>query len=208
MFTPNHSYIACDVHQARGVIGKKYNPKTKVERELDCYYPDNFNAYRYKFVDGNTVEWIYDQSNSMPALNLKQFRLLLEQDREAKLRGEIGIVFHPYSNFTKQISLKNRTIEIRYFDVQKGHIVANEFCVDLNDSIMLAKRQNCNQVNHKNIDILNEDGVAVRLQLLGNCMFTDETLSPERSKRLHRVMTDCLELTTQNGGDFSYRIKI
>lgn len=213
VFTPNHSYIACDVHQARGVIGKKYNPKTKVERELDCYYPDNFNAYRYKFVDEKTVEWIYDQSSPMPALNLKQFRLLLEQDHEAKLRGENGIVFHQFPKFLKQISLNNRTIEIRYFGVQKGHVVANEFCVDLNDSIMLAKRQNSNIVDQNTIDILNKDGVSVRLELLSNCMFTEETLfrepsSREPSKRLHRVMTDCLELTTQNGGDFSYRIQI
>ena len=36
VFTPNHADMASDVLQSRGIIGKKYNPKTGVNAELDC----------------------------------------------------------------------------------------------------------------------------------------------------------------------------
>ena len=71
----------------------------------------------------------------MPAFNLAQFRSLLLQDHVAKQRGESGIVFHPSRAFRKQIRLTNRTIDIRYRDAEAGHVVANEFCGDLNEAL-------------------------------------------------------------------------
>jgi hypothetical protein len=206
VYTPNHAYIACDVFQSRGIIGKKYNPKTGVNAELDCYYPDNFNAYIYTRIDRQTVEWRYEPTEPMPAFTLDQFRSLLVQDREAKQRGERGIVYHPFPAFRKQVTLNDRTIDIRYFDTQADHIVANEFCIDVNGSVMFAKRNRRAQIEANQIEIANDDGLAIRLELLDNCIFTQDTLQGERNRRLHRVLTDCLELTTRDGGNFSYRI--
>lgn len=208
VYTPNHAYIASDVKQSRGIIGKKYNPKTGVEKDLDCYYPDNFNAYGYNRVDEKTVEWFYEKTESAPAFNIDQFRSLLKQDREAKLRGETGVVFHPHPAFRKQITLSGRTVNIQYFDTTPDHVVANEFTIDLYDSIMFGKRNHRKLLNNNLIEISNDDGVSIRLELGSNCIFSQDTLDAQSNMRLHRVMTDCLELTTPNGGGFSYSIQL
>ena len=104
VYTPNHAYVVCDVRESRasGIMGKKFNPKSGVNQNLDCYYPDNFNAYEYLINIPNTVEWIYKQTIEPPKpFTLHLFRGLLNEDREEKKAGHQGVVFHPMADFRK-----------------------------------------------------------------------------------------------------------
>jgi hypothetical protein len=230
VYTPNHAYIACDVQQSCGIIGTKYNPKTGVERDLDCYYPDNFNTYRFSLVNENTVEWFYEKATEeVPErLDLTKFRSLLAKDRKEKMSGQRGVVLHSFPPFQKQISLHERTITIRYSNAQKNHVVANEFCMDLYESVMLGKRNSLPEIKEgeelTEIEISNGASVFAHLKLGDNCEFTNETketlgeINNENkeneqnkvkiSSRLHRVMTDCFELQSKDVGEFSYQIQV
>ncbi len=209
VYTPNHAYVACDVRESRasGIIGKKYNPKTGVNKELDCYFPDNFNAYEYSIQKPNIVMWAYSKTTEPPKpFNLDLFYKLLEQDRIEKERGQRGVVFHPLQNFKKKILLEDRTLFIDYFDTSPGHIVANEFTMDLFRGIMYGERNVRKVPNENTIELSNTNGLKVTITLISNCQFNKDTLQGDKNLRLHRVLTDCIEIENPKGGNFSYRI--
>ncbi|MBF0138271.1 MAG: hypothetical protein H7833_18620 [Magnetococcus sp. DMHC-1] len=206
VYTPNHAYIACDVRQSRGSTGKKYDPRSGVAREVECHYPDNFNAYRMTQVSANTVEWSYQRTGPAPAWTLESFRNHLAMDREARLHGHEGVVFHQDPPFSKRISLDDRTLTIRYIDVQPGHVVANEFCADLNGAVQLGQRHRLHWVDDHTVEFVSGEKRTVRLELLDRCVLTAETQEGEDNLRLHRVLTDCIEMEAPEGGAFAYRI--
>lgn len=209
VYTPNHAYVACDLRESRtaGIVGKKYNPKTGVNKEMDCYYPDNFNAYKYSILKPNMVEWIYSKTTEPPKqFNLGLFYMFLHQDREEKKRGQYGIVFHPLQDFKKKILLENKTLFIDYFGVSPGHLVANEFTIGLYRSIMFGEKNIRKQLNENAIELSSLNGLKIKVTLGNNCQFNEDTLQGDKNLRLHRVLTDCIEIESPKGNNFSYEI--
>jgi len=210
VYTPNHAYVGCDVRESRaaGLMGTKYNPKTGVNRDLDCYYPDNFNAYEYAVAPPNSVEWTYRRTVEPPKpFNLNLFRALVAQDRFEKEAGRPGVVFHTRPGFSKRMQLDRRALTIRYTGTAPGHVVVNEFSIDLFRGLMFNERNIRTQPNEHTIRLSNSAGFAVSLSIIANCRFTEHTLQGDKNLRLHRVLTDCIELECPSGGDFSYRIE-
>ena len=209
VYTPNHAYVACDVREAAGVVGKKYNPKTTVQQDLDCFYPDNFNAYEYRQVDAQTVEWAYVHSDfELPdPLGLAAFRGLLAVDRDEKLAGRQGVVFHPRPGFRKSIRLDGTTVQIRYSGAAADHVTANEFCVDLYSGLMRAAWCTRRTPDQRTIHLASADGgLTVTVRLGNNCQFSAATLEGPANLRLHRALTDCIEVESSQGGDFAYAL--
>ncbi len=212
VYTPNHAYVACDVKQARGVVGKKWNPKKGVEANESCYYPDNFNAYTYTRIDNKTVEWEYVQSPGQPPTDIDAFRNVCKQDRLAKLGGGTGVVIHPDPGFKKRIHLEGNTITVDYLGTQPNHLTSNEFCVNLLAGLMHAEYSTRTATaNRVELTVPSSShtpvSVTVGIEVLGtNCQFTQDTNDAEKNLRLHRVLTDCIEVESPAGGDFSYKI--
>jgi hypothetical protein len=214
VYTPNHAYVACDLAQARSasMLGEKYNPKTGVEADLACYYPDTFNAYDCQVVDPRTVDWTYRQTNQQPPnpMRLATFRTLLGMDRQEKIAGRQGVVFHSSPEFRKRIRLDGSTIGIDYFGVEAGHVSANEFCVDLYSGLMVGAINTRQQPDAQTV-VLSQPApgsptIAVRLG--ANAKFSDDTLDGAANLRLHRVLTDCIEVESLAAGDFSFAIDV
>ncbi|MBF0153315.1 MAG: hypothetical protein HQL64_06200 [Magnetococcales bacterium] len=206
VYTPNHAYIACDVQQSLGSTGQKTDPHGKTGKEAACHYPDNFNAYRMTPIDTHTVEWSYQRTGPAPTWTLELFRNHLAMDREARLHGHEGVVFHQDPPFSKRISLDGRTLTIRYIDVQPGHLVANEFCTDIHDAVQPERRHRLHWVDDQTVEFWSGERCKARLELLERCTLTAETQEGEENLRLHRALTDCINIEAPEGGAFAYRI--
>jgi hypothetical protein len=140
---------------------------------------------------------------------------MLETDRAEKIADRRGIVLHDvdeFGPFGKTIRLDGRSVHVEYRDTRPGHRIANEFCVDLLASALLGRRQtHAVATDGRSATVSNDDGLSVRLELGPGCVFSAATSTPLEtptadSLRLHRVMTDALEVVAPDGGDFSYRI--
>jgi hypothetical protein len=215
--TPNHAYVACDVEAALGTTGAS----PPGDHAVDWCYPDNFNFYDE--VDGPAavggapaVTFEYGDSarvqhapDSLPELEAR-----LDEDRAAKLAGDRGVVVHDvgaFGRFRKTVRLEGRTVHVTYRDTRPGHRVANEFCVDLWASAMDGQRQTHTVASDGASAEVSNGTLAVRVELGGNCEFSSATRAPldpptVASLRVHRVMTDDLEIVCPAGGDFDYRI--
>jgi hypothetical protein len=222
VWSPNHGYVACDVEASRGTVGSR--PPN--DRGLDLYYPDNFNLYdevaevNTGGTDGPTalptVTFEYGPGTGEdPPSTVAELTTLLAADRVAKLAGRRGTVLHDvgeFGVFRKTVRLDGRTVHVAYRDTEPGHRVANEFCVDLLAAALLGRRQaHAVAEDGRSATVTNDDGLAVRLELGRGCQFADGVTTPmgaptADSLRLHRVLTDDLEIVAPDGGDFSYRI--
>lgn len=209
VYTPNHSYIACDVLQAAGVMGTKFNPKSTANANLDCYYPDNFNTYDVLGKGASYVDLKYSNTGNAPAtMDIATFRSLLASDRMDRMAGGSGVVHHPYPEFTKRISLANRVVSVQYWGAQPGHTVANEFCVDLYRAALYGDAIVRRALSPTNIELSGTRGSSVNLQLGPNCTFTPETDGGTANLHLHRAISDCLDIVCSQGADFSYQFQV
>ena len=93
-----------------------------------------------------------------------------------------------------------------------GHRIANEFCVDLLAAALHGHRQtHAVAADENSATVTNTDGLGVRIELGPGCRFSDAVTTrvdapTADSLRLHRVLTDDLEIVAPEGGDFAYRI--
>ena len=117
-----------------------------------------------------------------------------------------------FGAFSKTVRLDGRTVHVEYRDTRPGHRVANEFCVDLLASALHGRRQRpAVDADERGATVTNDDGLAVRVELGAGCALSAATRTPLTppnvdSLRLHRVMTDNVEIVAPEGGDFDYRI--
>jgi hypothetical protein len=210
--TPNHAYAACDVEAARGTIGSG----APDDRIFDWYYPDNFNAYGVVGGDDASVTLAYEDGAPLDQTptTLQELDRRLVQDRESRVAGGPGFVLHDvarFGRFTKTIRLDGTTVRVSYTDTRPGHLVANEFCVDLWAAAVRGQRQ-APQVQDRTARVTNDAGIAVTVRLGAGCDFSAATLLPSEpptveSLRLHRVMTDNIEIVGR-GGAFDYEIEL
>ena len=141
VWSPNHGYVACDVEASRGTLGSR--PPN--DRGLDLYYPDNFNLYDEVPGDPLSVTFAYGPgTGETPPATVDDLEALLAHDRDEKLAGRRGTVLHDvdeFGAFRKTVHLDGRTVHVAYQDVEPGHRVANEFCVDLLAAALHGHRQ-------------------------------------------------------------------
>lgn len=219
VYTPNHAYIACDVREALGAQGWKFDPRTSVNIDTRTYYPDNFNSYLGQRLDSQTVEWAYERTQAEPTegMTIARFRALLAADREGRRSGTGPVVQHARPPFKKRIRLVGRKLLIDYFETRRGHIVANEFSLDLLEQLLSGRSQTRSDVG-ASLPVPNEitiSGPAAAVQVTittkDRCQFSADTLKQAQGvpdRRLHRVLTDCLEIEATADGGFSYEIVI
>jgi hypothetical protein len=219
VWTPNHGYVACDVDPSQGTTGTS----PAGDDAFDWYYPDNFNAYDE--VDGREIDTAeavavaFEYGEGVPPAeapdSLRDLEARLAEDHRAKRAGERGLVLHDveaFGRFRKTVRLDGPVVHVSYTGTLPGHRVANEFCVDLWAAAMQGKRQTATvAADGRSAQVENEAGLAVRLELGTGCEFSAAVRAPQdpatvETLRVHRVMTDDLEIVARNGGDFDYRI--
>ncbi|TQM38162.1 hypothetical protein [Pseudonocardia cypriaca] len=214
VWTPNHAYVACDVDPSQGTTGTS----PAGDDAFDWYYPDNFNAYD-EIPGGDAVAVTFEYGDGSPLEdapdNLQALDDRLAEDHRAKRAGERGVVLHDvdaFGRFRKTVRLDGRVVHVAYTGTLPGHRVANEFCVDLWASAMQGRRQTATVApDGRSAEVVNEAGLAVRLELGSGCEFSAAARAPQdeptvETLRLHRVMTDDLEIVAPAGGNFDYRI--
>jgi hypothetical protein len=214
VWTPNHGYVACDVDPSQGTIGTS----PAGDGAFDWYYPDNFNAFdEIETADAVAVAFEYDEGGPLAEApdNLHDLEALLAEDHRAKRAGERGVVLHDveaFGRFRKTVRLDGSVVHVSYSGTLPDHRVANEFCVDLWAAAMQGRRQTATvAADGRSAEVANEAGLAVRVELGSGCEFSAAVRAPQdpptvETLRLHRVMTDDLEIVAPDGGDFDYRI--
>jgi hypothetical protein len=214
VWTPNHAYVACDVDASQGTTGA--GPPG--DDAFSWYYPDNFNAYD-EIASAEAIAVAFEYGAGAPLddapYNLSDLQERLGEDHRAKRAGERGVVLHDveqFGRFRKTVRLASSVVHVTYTNTLPGHRVANEFCVDLWAAGMQGRRQAATVApDGRSAEVVNDAGLAVRLELGSGCEFSAAARAPQdpptvETLRLHRVMTDDLEIVAPNGGDFDYRI--
>ncbi|HEY6796141.1 MAG TPA: hypothetical protein VI248_15810 [Kineosporiaceae bacterium] len=229
VYGPNHAYVACDVEPSRGTLGESPRDDSLTQ----WYYPDNFNCYVVQDLaptaTGPSVTLLYGSSTPdvEAPVTLKELAELLTRDLEERLNGRAGVggvpgvVLHDlerFGAFQKTITLEGRTVVVRYRNTKPGHLVANEFCVDLWASAMRGRRQTRYlrvdpATGSAVADVVNEAGLTVSLTLGKGCTFSPATTAPldpptQESLRLHRVMTDTVEVVATGAEGFDFQITL
>ena len=225
VFTPNHCYVASDVGQAAWLPGTYVDPRQPDQRLL-TWYPDNFNAYECDVDtsgDSPVVTCRYGPAmgkQPTPPVTPEQFDDACRQDGVARRAGEPGIVWHGGNEFQKTIRLVGDRIEIRYAGVAPGHVVSNEFTVDLERAVLDGVGQQRKVDPSGRLAVVeNALGVPVAVELRDNCVFAEEQeplimptgagqpgVAPETYDALRRVLTDDLRVTCVAGNEFGYDI--
>ncbi|OLT06919.1 hypothetical protein BJF90_15040 [Pseudonocardia sp. CNS-004] len=214
VWTPNHAYVACDVDPSRGTTGTS----PAGNDAFDWYYPDNFNTYD-EVGTGDPLAVTFEYGEGSPPADapdtLPDLHTRLAEDHRAKRAGERGVVLHDveaFGRFRKTVRLDGRAVHVTYTGTLPGHRVANEFCVDLWAAAMQGRRQTATvAADGRSAEVVNEAGLAVRVELGAGCEFSAAARAPQdpptvETLRLHRVMTDDLEIVAPGGGDFDYRV--
>jgi hypothetical protein len=218
VFTPNHAYVATDVIQSHGIQGTYQDPRSEEPRPW--WYPDNFNVYEDGMIGGDgerSVEFLYRPGTPPPpTIGLQEFNALLARDRRARLgSGEAPVVWHDpaFGSFDKKVTLDGRVLTVSYTGVQPGHLVANEFCVDLWTAMMEGALLSRHVGQSGGTITMPAIGATVTVEPGPGCTFSHDTGATmhdrsDRYLRGHRVLTDRLDLVCPAGGSFSYTIAL
>jgi hypothetical protein len=217
VFAPNHAYVGTDVDQAMWVEGTYIDPRFGSQ---PGWYPDNFDAYDCDVRSdgaGPIVTCRYGPAQGeqpIYPITADQFDCVCKKDGLARRTGQPGIVWHNGEDFHKTIRLDGTRIEIRYSGVRPGHVVANEFTVDLRRAVLcgVGQRRTTSSSNRSAM-VENDEGLRVSLLLGANCDFAPAQQTVAASgdgatsyDGLHRVLTDDVRLVCAAGGDFGYDI--
>jgi hypothetical protein len=228
VLTPNHLYVASDLDQARPTVGLRHEDRPRQPSPRDWLYPDTFNEY-VADIDpaGRSVRYTYGPSIGMPrpaVLDDAAFAAACAADREGKSTPQpgaaSGVVWHDGPEFTKTIRLRGSRLDIRYEKAPKGHRVGNEFSVDVHAAMTRgAFHHRCPTTDDRKFRLAGRDGVEVTLTARHGCRLTPPALVHDLETataqgigedwlRLHRVLTDAVELESPGGGAFRYTIDI
>lgn len=212
VYTANHGYVGTDVTQAAPRAGSYQDQRGKYGPN-PTWLPDNFNAYVcHGFLDGAqaSVECRYEQSSpdQLPENGVLSWddvvADLCTQDADRLRAGQPGIVWHDSPGFAKTIQLDGRRIHVSYTGTQPGHLVTNEFSVDLLDLLKGGDPQR-RTVRGRTATIKSATGFRVRVVLGQGCEFTPETRL-RRGPR-SRVLTEDIRIVATQP-DFDYTIEL
>ena len=211
VYTPNHAYVATDVLQARPRPGtyEDMRPAAKVN---PTWLPDNLNAYECTPVPGPTatVECRYLETPpiQLPTDDPLPWAAVVDQlvlDGNLRRAGQPGIVWHDAAPFRKIIELTGRTLRVRYHDTEAGHLVANEFSVDLHDLLTGGERQ-VRMVDNSVATVSSAGGDTVTIRLGAGCAFSNRCRQPDGPGS--RVLTENIEIVGRQAGGFDYTVEL
>jgi hypothetical protein len=130
------------------------------------------------------------------------------------------VVWHEGPSFTKSFRLDGARLEVRYEDAPAGHLVGNEFCLDVRAALTTgAFQQRARDPDWSAFRLTGPGGLHVTLTPGDGCRLTAPAFVhdiagaaaqgiAEDWLRLHRVLTDAVELACPDGGAFAYTVDI
>jgi hypothetical protein len=228
VLTPNHLYVASDLDQSRPIVGRRHEDRPRQPSPRDWLYPDTFNEYIAEPNQARRcVQYTYGPSVGLPrpaVLDDKTFAAACAADRAGKSAprsgAATGVVWHEGPAFAKKIRLKGSRVDIRYEHVPPGHRVGNEFCLDVHAAMAKGEfHSRTSERNSRKFRLTGPGGLQVTLTARTGCELAPTAFVHDLEtaigqgigedwQRLHRVMTDAVELTCLPGGAFHYTIDI
>jgi hypothetical protein len=224
VWTPNHRYIGADPdHLTQRHVDWTYTRPVRnsdpVSVTVRRVVPDNFNAYTCTADPASNTIWcVHKGGNAPDEVTEEEFITLLKADGAARRAGAEGTVWHADVEFAKTFQLKGTTLDVAYTGVASGHLVDNEFCVDLYSGVRDGHVLTRHHDEKERSMTLAMPGGGAAVRLGRGCVFTDasqaETLAEAaRDGRtaefltLHRVLTDAIQLRATDP-DFEYTIEL
>jgi hypothetical protein len=227
VWTPNHRYVGTDLdllHQrtVRWPQNRPGLPDRPAMTDVERTFPDNFNAYDCDTaaVAGAVVCTYTPKDPPAADLDAAALRSLLEQDGRARRDG-VGcpVVWHALITFVKTFTLRGSTLEVSYTGVPVGHLVDNEFCVDLFAGAQrraLLTRE-VDRATGTAVIAMPGEG-AVMLRTGSGCEITpdsslrtvEEATAAGRVREflsLHRVLTEAVQLRA-TASEFDYAVEL
>jgi hypothetical protein len=211
VFTPNHRYLASDVIQSAPRAGSYFDQRN-LTGPNPTWLPDNFNSYdctarirRGRACVECRYEQTLDQRPGNDILAWDDVAVQCAEDGRRLRAGQPGIVWHDSPAFRKTIELDGRRLRIRYDDTQPGHLVANEFSVDLADLLEGGERQQ-RAVRRRTATVTSATGLTVTVKLGRGCDFTEAT--ERRRGPDTRVLTEDIQIVATGTGGFDYSIEL
>jgi len=219
VFTANHAYLATDVVQAQPRPGR-YTDQRNPAGMNPTWLPDNLNAYvctgRVASGPGPeagaaVVEAAYvptPETDRPPDTVLsweEDVAPHCRTDGERLRAGLPGVVWHDSAGFTKSISLDGRRLQVRYTGTPVGHLVANEFSVDLLDLLRGGEPQR-RVVGPNRATITSATGLVVTVTLGEGCRFTADTRRTNGPGS--RVLTEDVRIEATRAGGFDYTVEL
>jgi hypothetical protein len=224
VLTPNHLYVGSDLRQARAVVGLRNEERPRQPSPQPWLYPDTFNAYEVQLHQAPPrVRYTYGPPRGMQPkgpIDSRRFAQACRADRLARLNGGRGVVWHTGPPFSKTVTLHGARVDIAYEGAPPGHLVGNEFCVDVHAALTRgAFQQRCSDREGRWFSVAGPDGVSVTLTTGAGCRLTPPALVHDLATaqvrgisrdhlRLHRVLTDAVEVQSAGGGGFRYVVDI
>ena len=222
VWTPNHNYIACDTSLSQGTLGDWWDRRPPTLTKVRRVVPDNFNAYRCERIDDRTVDCTFQHGQKPQNIDEPGFENLIGRDRNLRRAGRDGVIWHDpdVPEFTKRLRLDGTSLQITYAGARAGHVVGNEFSVDL-----LASIQDAAQITRRpspsgrEISLVMPECGAVTISAGAGCEITptsliaaatEVTTKEEKAKAmaLHRLLADTVQLRSTGGDEFSYSIEL
>ncbi|MFD1529095.1 hypothetical protein [Pseudonocardia aurantiaca] len=228
VLTPNHLYVASDLIQAAPRVGLRREDRPRQPSPREWLYPDTFNEYVAAPDPAEPcVRYTYGPAvGPQPAgpVDDETFARACALDRAGKAApvpgAATGVVWHEGPSFTKSFRLDGARLEVRYEDAPAGHLVGNEFCLDVRAALTTgAFQQRTSDPDWSAFRLTGPGGLHVTLTPGEGCRLTAPAFVhdvagaaaqgiAEDWLRLHRVLTDAVELACPDGGAFAYTVDI
>ncbi len=225
VLTPNHAYVAGDLHQAAPRLGIFVDPRAPGTHQ-PAWYPDNFATYECEVHSGpepSVTCSFTSEGCEPPPVDPEAFGAACERDRVAKQQGRRGVVCFDGASpvrFRKEIRLRGSTVEVSYQGVDPGHTVTNELCLDLAAVIVDGRRQQVSggpesvMVQRGPVSVTVTPGAGCNLHPAAWLTSMPADSGPDLARRqqeygeVHRVLTDDVRMVCGEGGSFDYRIEM
>ena len=228
VLTPNHLYVASDLREARPRVGWRHEDRPRQSSPRRWLYPDTFNEYE-AVVDprGGAVRYTYGPASGTPqpeagALLEATFNDACANDSAARSPGGDpgrAVIWRETGGslaFVKTIALTARRLTVHYEQAPPGHLVGNEFCVDVHAGLTGGGfQQKWSDADGRTVIFQGPRGGRVSLTAGPGCELTAASLLSDLATartrhaaadylRLHRVLTDAVEIRCRAGGSFDY----
>jgi hypothetical protein len=225
--TPNHLYIACDLQQSLPIAGRRLEERPRQPSPRDWLYPDTFNEYEATLDAGQRlVHYRYGPPVGPPRPQLLDdaaFHAACVADQAGKAApragAATGVVWHDGPAFSKTIRLDGSRLNIHYQQAPAGHVVANEFCLDVRAAMTRGEFQGRSNPDDRSVRLTGPSGVHVTVTARSGCELARSAQLPDLEAaeaagisaqwlRYHRVLTDAVPITSPAGGDFRYTVDV
>jgi hypothetical protein len=226
VLTPNHLYVASDLRESAPRVGWHHEDRARQVSPQRWLYADTFDEYTASLnPSAGAVTYGYAApSGPQPVgtVGTDLFENACKQDHDARTgQGGDRVIWHRDDlDFRKTIRLDGPRIRVAYERAPAGHRVGNEFSVDLHTAMTgcgFQARSVGSQA--RRVTLTGARGGGVRIAPRRGCRLSAASLIGDADEaqarglsvdflRLHRVLTDAVEIECRDGGSFEYTIDI